>query len=59
MVALASAKAEQLILVGDTRQLPTTMTSIDLQTSLGKSPMERLEKLGVGQKANIECHRFY
>jgi hypothetical protein len=50
VVALASAKAEQLILVGDTRQLPPTVTSIDLQKSLGKSPMERLEKLGVGQK---------
>lgn len=47
--ALSSASAEQVVLVGDTRQLPPTVTSVELRNNLGVSPMERLERLGVGQ----------
>jgi hypothetical protein len=47
--ALAAAKAEQVVLVGDTRQLPPTVTSMDLRDSLGVSPMARLEQAGVAQ----------
>jgi regulator of nonsense transcripts 1 len=47
--ALAASKAEQIVLVGDTRQLPPTVTSMDLRDSLGVSPMARLEKAGVGE----------
>ena len=47
--ALSAALAEQVVLVGDTRQLPPTVTSMELRDNLGVSPMERLEKLGVGQ----------
>jgi hypothetical protein len=46
--ALAAAKAEQLVMVGDTRQLPPTITFMDLRDTLGVSPMARLEKAGVG-----------
>lgn len=46
--ALAAAKAEQLVMVGDTRQLPPTITSMELRDTLGVSPMARLEKAGVG-----------
>ena len=45
--ALAASKAEQLVLVGDTRQLPPTVTSMRLRDSLGVSPMSRLEKSNV------------
>lgn len=45
--ALAASKAEQLVLVGDTRQLPPTVTSVKLQKTLGISPMARLEKSGI------------
>ena len=50
--ALAAAKAEQLVIVGDTRQLPPTVVSAsaELRASLGRSPMARLEKAGVGQR---------
>ena len=50
--ALAAAKAEQCVIVGDTRQLPPTVASgsAELRRSLGTSPMARLEKAGVGQK---------
>mmetsp|Transcript_9618 Transcript_9618/g.14826 ORF Transcript_9618/g.14826 Transcript_9618/m.14826 type:complete len:350 (+) Transcript_9618:1-1050(+) len=47
--ALAASKAEQLVLVGDTRQLPPTVTSIKLRDSLGVSPMSRLEKIGLDE----------
>lgn len=47
--ALAASKAEQLVLVGDTRQLPPTVTSMNLRDSLGISPMARLEQLGVDE----------
>ena len=52
MCALAAAKAEQLIIVGDTRQLPPTVASAsaELRHALGVSPMERLERAGVGQR---------
>ena len=50
--ALAAAKAEQLVIVGDTRQLPPTVVSgsPELRRSLGRSPMARLESAGVGQR---------
>ena len=44
LCALAAAKAEQLVLVGDTQQLPPTITSTKLRDTLGISPMARLEK---------------
>lgn len=47
--ALSAASADQVVLVGDTRQLPPTVTSTKLRNNLGISPMERLEKLGVAQ----------
>jgi regulator of nonsense transcripts 1 len=49
--ALAASKAEQLVLVGDTRQLPPTITSTDqkLRDTLGVSPMARLETCGVDE----------
>jgi len=48
--ALAAAKAEQVVFFGDTRQLPPTVVSGDreLRYALGRSPMERLERSGVG-----------
>jgi hypothetical protein len=48
--ALSAARAEQVVLVGDTRQLPPTIASMELRATLGVSPMARLEKSGVGQK---------
>jgi superfamily I DNA and/or RNA helicase len=48
--ALASAKASQVVLVGDTQQLPPTVTSEGLRDTLGVSPMARLEKAGVAQQ---------
>jgi ATP-dependent RNA/DNA helicase IGHMBP2 len=45
--ALAAAKAKQVVLVGDTHQLPPTVTSIHLRDTLGVSPMARLEGLGL------------
>ena len=52
VTALAAARASQLVIVGDTRQLPPTVTSADagLRRSLGRSPMARLEELGVAQR---------
>jgi len=52
MCALAAAKAEQVIFVGDTRQLPPTVASdlVALRDSLGVSPMARLESAGVAQE---------
>ena len=48
--ALAATKAEQIVFFGDTRQLPPTVVSADrdLRRQLGLSPMERLERRGVG-----------
>lgn len=47
--ALVAARAEQLVMVGDTKQLPPTVASSSktLRESLGISPMERLEKSGL------------
>lgn len=49
--ALVAAQAQQVVLVGDTQQLPPTVTSSSkiLRKSLGVSPMERLENAGVEQ----------
>jgi hypothetical protein len=49
MCALVAARAEQLVMVGDTKQLPPTVASSSkkLRESLGTSPMERLEKSGL------------
>jgi hypothetical protein len=46
---LAGSKAEQVVLIGDTRQLPPTITAMDLRNNLGVSPMSRLENDGVDQ----------
>ena len=45
--ALTAARASQCILIGDTRQLPPTITSMKLKNTLGVSPMARLENIGV------------
>lgn len=53
LCALAAARAEQLVLVGDTRQLPPTVASesAELRSKLGTSPMERLlEHAGVEER---------
>lgn len=47
--SLAVAKADQVVLIGDTKQLPPTITSMDLRDTLGISPMSRLEKIGVDE----------
>jgi len=49
MCALMASHADQLVLVGDTQQLPPTVAtaSKELQKSLGTSPMARLENLSV------------
>ncbi len=47
--ALAMAKAEQVVLIGDSKQLPPTITSMELRDNLGISPMSRLESVGVDQ----------
>jgi len=47
--ALAAAGADQVVFVGDTRQLPPTVVTgdRDLRRQLATSPMERLERAGV------------
>ena len=49
LCALAAARPDQLVLVGDTRQLPPTITCNDVRDTLGISPMTRLEQAGVGE----------
>merc|ERR1711865_571076 len=46
--ALVASKAAQLVLVGDTKQLPPTVASSskELRDKLGISPMDRLEREG-------------
>lgn len=49
LVALAAARAERLIMVGDPEQLPPTIKSHALRTTLGRSPMTRLRDRGLDQ----------
>lgn len=58
--ALAAAKARQVILVGDTKQLPPTVTTEDaeLRKIIGVSPMERLLKSGIDEFALKEQYRM-
>ncbi|KAL7544751.1 hypothetical protein ACHAWF_008110 [Thalassiosira exigua] len=60
LCALAAARASQVILVGDTRQLPPTIATrdVDLQKTLGISPMERLLKNGVDEFVLKEQYRM-
>lgn len=48
-VALAAARAERLVLVGDPEQLPPTIKSHALRSTLGRSPMTRLRDRGLDQ----------
>lgn len=58
--ALAAARAEQLVIVGDTKQLPPTVATgcTELRKALGTSPMARLEALGMGQKTLTVQYRM-
>lgn len=58
--ALGSAKAGQVILVGDTKQLPPTVTSqdADLRKQIGCSPMERLLQNGIEEFSLKEQYRM-
>jgi hypothetical protein len=58
--ALSAAKARQVILVGDTRQLPPTVTTQnpELRNTIGISPMARLENIGVGKFTLQEQYRM-
>lgn len=58
--ALASAKARQVILVGDTKQLPPTVTTedVELRKTIGVSPMERLLKNGIDEFVLKEQYRM-
>ena len=58
--ALSASKSRQVILVGDTRQLPPTVTSQnpELRKTIGVSPMARLEKIGVPQFTLKEQYRM-
>lgn len=58
--ALAAAKARQVILVGDTRQLPPTVASQnpEVRNAIGISPMARLESIGVDQFTLQEQYRM-
>ena len=47
--ALAVAKAQQVVMIGDSKQLPPTITAMELKDNLGVSPMSRLEKDGVDE----------
>jgi len=52
LTALTAVRGQQLVLVGDTKQLPPTVTSMDanVRRVLGRSPMERLkEEEGVAE----------
>jgi len=58
--ALTAAKAGQVILVGDTKQLPPTVTSqdADLRKAIGCSPMERLLSNGIDEFSLKEQYRM-
>jgi regulator of nonsense transcripts 1 len=58
--ALTSAQARQVILVGDTQQLPPTVTTEDaeLRKTIGVSPMERLLKNGIEEFILQEQYRM-
>lgn len=58
--ALTSARAEQVILVGDTQQLPPTVTTEDaeLRKTIGISPMERLLNVGLDEFVLKEQYRM-
>ncbi|KAK1734284.1 DNA helicase [Skeletonema marinoi] len=60
MCALTAAGADQLIMVGDTKQLPPTVTSqnVELRKSIGISPMERLMKNGAEEFVLKEQYRM-
>lgn len=60
LCALAAAKAEQVVFVGDTRQLPPTVASEapEIREKLGKSPMARLEEGGVDQRTLKDQYRM-
>ena len=50
VTALAAAGAHQIILVGDMKQLPPTVTTQDAELlSIGVSPMERLPNDGIDE----------
>jgi len=59
--ALAAAKAEQVVMVGDTKQLPPTVASgmTELRTTLGMSPMARLETGGVNERTLRTQYRMH
>ena len=56
MCALVAARAQQLVMVGDTKQLPPTVASSskELRESLGISPMERLEESGLVEQKTLQ-----
>lgn len=60
MCALAAAKARQVIFIGDTKQLPPTVSTQDgeLRKTLGVSPMERLLKNGIDEFILHEQYRM-
>mmetsp|Transcript_35853 Transcript_35853/g.107016 ORF Transcript_35853/g.107016 Transcript_35853/m.107016 type:complete len:399 (+) Transcript_35853:1539-2735(+) len=60
LTALAAAGAEQVAMVGDTKQLPPTVASsaADLRAELGRSPMARLEDAGVGRRTLCVQYRM-
>jgi hypothetical protein len=59
LCALAASKAEQVIFLGDTRQLPPTVATNnnELRSTLGVSPMARLETF-LDQKTLREQYRM-
>lgn len=58
--ALSAAKAKQVILVGDTQQLPPTVTTqdVELRKTIGVSPMERLLNNGIDEFVLKEQYRM-